>query len=410
MSHQRQLLPLRLPTCFNKVIATPSLELEITPISQKHPPITDQNNKNITSIFDNSIVMRVLLSHLETPDTFNLLIMIMCFYQYKTPPLSITREITDLDLSKLPEVFTQSSFVSTVLIQSAPFLRSYTETDPIRLGLILDKSTLGHCKDLHLSDFDFSNLSPDQLYSFLSHTPHLEKLRLTSCTGLTPLQVSQLNKLSELHLLPKPKTYFGSSSFSNDAFQRFLLDNPDLKELHLNYCIQLKTCQLIQLKGLERLELCLMDLSENTEESWKTLVKNNPHLRSLTLSGCNLSGNIPDDLSDLRYLTHLNLSKNRFSSIPDTISNLPALTHLDLGSNWIHALPDNFYLLKTLIHLDLSNNYYKNATITPLLNLLHDSNLEHVDLRHNKHITPIPTEADIQILMDKPKTRPCTIL
>lgn len=57
-------------------------------------------------------------------------------------------------------------------------------------------------------------------------------------------------------------------------------------------------------------------------------------LQSLNLSGNHLTGNIPDNFSNLRRLETLDLSRNQLSGpIPSSISTLTFLSHLNVSHN-----------------------------------------------------------------------------
>jgi Leucine-rich repeat (LRR) protein len=49
---------------------------------------------------------------------------------------------------------------------------------------------------------------------------------------------------------------------------------------------------------------------------------------------------LPDSLSELQNLTHLDLRNNRFLSLPASIGDLPNLQKLDLRWNKLRTVPD----------------------------------------------------------------------
>ncbi|CAI9575029.1 unnamed protein product, partial [Staurois parvus] len=65
---------------------------------------------------------------------------------------------------------------------------------------------------------------------------------------------------------------------------------------------------------------------------------------------------LPDQLSKLRQVTHLDLNMNQFSAIPTAVLDLPALEWLDMGSNKLSDLPKEIDKMKTLHTLWLQRN------------------------------------------------------
>lgn len=60
----------------------------------------------------------------------------------------------------------------------------------------------------------------------------------------------------------------------------------------------------------------------------------------LSLRGLGLSS-LPERLSELTSLTHLDLSYNKLETIPEGIRKLPALKSLDLYENQLNTLPNS---------------------------------------------------------------------
>ncbi|CAI6008107.1 unnamed protein product [Closterium sp. NIES-65] len=81
-------------------------------------------------------------------------------------------------------------------------------------------------------------------------------------------------------------------------------------------------------------------------------------LIALYLQDNHLSGSIPDSITNLRGLTHVDLSYNSLSgSIPSNIGTLSWLTSLSLHKNRIGGIvPDSITTMLALSHLDLSYN------------------------------------------------------
>ncbi|CAK9322375.1 unnamed protein product [Citrullus colocynthis] len=79
---------------------------------------------------------------------------------------------------------------------------------------------------------------------------------------------------------------------------------------------------------------------------------------SIDLSGNELYGDFPQDITELAGLIALNLSRNHISGqIPENISNLIELSSLDLSNNRLSGpIPPSLTKLTSLSYLNLSNN------------------------------------------------------
>nr|XP_048329777.1 putative receptor like protein 25 [Ziziphus jujuba var. spinosa] len=78
----------------------------------------------------------------------------------------------------------------------------------------------------------------------------------------------------------------------------------------------------------------------------------------LDLSGNNLSGDLPIEMTNVLGLIVLNMSRNHFTGhIPKSILKLKQLSSLDLSSNrFSGAIPQSLGSLSFLGYLNLSNN------------------------------------------------------
>ncbi|KAG2260638.1 hypothetical protein Bca52824_079932 [Brassica carinata] len=96
--------------------------------------------------------------------------------------------------------------------------------------------------------------------------------------------------------------------------------------------------------------------SKSRYETYHGYFLNN--MSGLDLSSNQLSGEIPVEVWDLKYIITLNFSSNRFiGSIPESISNLKNLESLDLSYNKLHGnLPPQLADLNNLGYFDVSFN------------------------------------------------------
>lgn len=84
---------------------------------------------------------------------------------------------------------------------------------------------------------------------------------------------------------------------------------------------------------------------------------------SIDLSGNNLSGTLPEEVTGLFGLVVLNLSRNHMTGhIPESISNMHQLSSLDLSSNQpTGSIPQSLSSLSFLGYLNLSHNNLSGA-------------------------------------------------
>ncbi|KAF2320666.1 hypothetical protein GH714_029894 [Hevea brasiliensis] len=155
---------------------------------------------------------------------------------------------------------------------------------------------------------------------------------------------------------------------------------------------------------LSTFEIELLELSNNRFSGPipEKLAQSMPNLVFLSLSGNQLTGDIPVSIGAMVSLVVLDLSGNSLSgSIPSSIGNCSFLNAMDLSFNKLSGeIPLSFSRLNQLRSLHLSNNKLTGSLPSSFLNL---SNLETLDLGNNRLSSEIPPWigsgfADLRIL------------
>ncbi|XP_024004360.1 receptor-like protein 12 [Eutrema salsugineum] len=159
----------------------------------------------------------------------------------------------------------------------------------------------------------------------------------------------------------------------------------DLEDSFLNGPLRTNS-SLFRLQHLQRLNLGRNNLSGILPNS----ISNLKYLRTLTLFGCNFFGKIPSSLGYLSYLTDLDLMGNDFTGeIPDSLGNLNRLTRLILGHNKLNG---NFPLvllnMSELIEIDLLSNRFEGMLPSNMSSLC---KLEFFDVSGNSFSGSIPS-------------------
>lgn len=98
-----------------------------------------------------------------------------------------------------------------------------------------------------------------------------------------------------------------------------------------------------------------LDLSFNQLSSVPSCVLHLPALSSLVLCH-NLLDALPPDINQLSSLTYLSLMGNQLASLPQSVGQLKALQTLDVSYNLLQQLPDEIGSLEGLVKLELSHN------------------------------------------------------
>ncbi|KAL5543595.1 hypothetical protein UlMin_007379 [Ulmus minor] len=256
-------------------------------------------------------------------------------------------------------------------------------------------SSLGNCfylKALDLSNNSLSGFVPDSLGLLsLLQTLHLSNNKLSgeipsSFQNLSSLETMDLgnNRLkgSISSLIGEGKAFrnlrilrLRSNEFSGElpslVSNLSSLQVLDLAENHLNGTIP---ASLGDLKAMKQVQIINQYLFFGKyrgmyyEDNLFVTIKGQNLLYtkllslvvSLDLSGNNLSGDLPAEITNLQGLVVLNLSRNHITgSIPEGISKLEELSSLDLSTNRMSGpIPQSLSSLSFLGHLNLSNNNF----------------------------------------------------
>jgi len=131
-------------------------------------------------------------------------------------------------------------------------------------------------------------------------------------------------------------------------------------------------------------------LSGKQECNWTPMVecdlRTGSTVSKLNVSGFDLQGQLPKELSSLRYVTHLDVSKNlldggvenatsgwnvlqelrlannRFDTVPEIMNAMTSVTYFDVSKNNISGeIPTFLSFMSNLVYLDISSNSFNNA-------------------------------------------------
>ncbi|XP_020082477.1 leucine-rich repeat receptor protein kinase MSP1-like [Ananas comosus] len=208
-------------------------------------------------------------------------------------------------------------------------------------GLTGEFPSLQNCKGLVILDLGYNKFFgaiPLWIGESLTHLTILD-LRSNMFSGSIPQQLAQLGYLQILDLSSNKLSGQIPRSFGNFSWRALKegridrIDNMSFK----GYIISLS----MDVKGQELTILKILYLVE-----------------SIDLSANNLSGEIPDEITDLQTLQYLNLSRNNLiGHIPEKIGEMQSLESLDLAMNKLSGdIPQSLSALTFLSHLNLSYN------------------------------------------------------
>ncbi|XP_021722445.1 piriformospora indica-insensitive protein 2-like [Chenopodium quinoa] len=173
---------------------------------------------------------------------------------------------------------------------------------------------------------------------------------------------------------------------SNSSFPLSLSSFSHLRKLFFYRCFTGSPVLIPSLKTVSS-ELEELVFMENPAlfGSLSGIFGNFTSLRRFILTGSNVSGGVPDEITKLPSLEQLTISGNRnlgMGMIPNDLGCLEKLRVLDLSRNGLTGtIPNSLGNLKFLLKLDLSCNNFVGKIPEDLKNL---QNLEFLDLGFNK--------------------------
>ncbi|KAG8363629.1 hypothetical protein BUALT_Bualt19G0042300 [Buddleja alternifolia] len=225
---------------------------------------------------------------------------------------------------------------------------------------------LNQLKSLHLND----NLISGNLPASLKNLSSLETLDLgmNNLEGTLPLWLGE--GFAGLRILNLRSNAFSGGilfDFSNltslqvldlgenNLSGRIPTSLGDLKAMAQEQMIN-KYLYYGQYRGVYYEENLVVNLKNQFQKFTKTLSL----VTAIDISGNNLSGEFPVELTNLHGLMVLNLSRNHITGqIPESISRLRQLSSLDFSDNDLSGpIPDSMASLSFLGYLNLSNNNF----------------------------------------------------
>ena len=256
-------------------------------------------------------------------------------------------------------------------------------------GVTTDDAT-GRVVGLDLSGNNLTGSIPAELGD-LGYLLLVLDLSENQMSGPIPAELSNLANLEAI--------YLGGNQFSG-CMPNELRDvkEGDLSTLALQYCGTISSDRAALVTLYNATDGPNWNNSDNwlTEApldrwQWVTTDATTGRVVGLQLSGTNLTGAIPAELSHLANLNTLLLGFNQLSGpIPTELGNLTNLLYLELHENQLNGpIPSELGNLSNLEYLQLYDNQLSGQIPAELGNL---SNLKVLDLQFNELSGPIPPE------------------
>ncbi|KAJ1276000.1 hypothetical protein BS78_05G180200 [Paspalum vaginatum] len=217
----------------------------------------------------------------------------------------------------------------------------------------------GHVQKLGLGNSNYSIYSHTALVGQISrsllaleHMQHLDLSynNLRGRTGHIPEFLGSLKNLVYLNL---------SGINFNGSVPPQLGNMTRLQYLDLSYMGATYSTDVLWLTHLSFLHYLNLDsVNLSTIVDWPHVVNMLPSLTALHLSGCSLTGMLPDSVGQLSSLVILDLSQNSYTGpLPEFIGSLTSLSRLNLSwNNFTGHLPASIRYITGLKILDVSHN------------------------------------------------------
>ncbi|XWS16888.1 hypothetical protein CRYUN_Cryun33cG0019900 [Craigia yunnanensis] len=261
-------------------------------------------------------------------------------------------------------------------------------------GSPLENSSLFHLQglqELNLALNDFNGSISSELFSQLVSLTHLN-LSNSRFFDLIPYEISLLSNLVSLDLSINP-----SMRFDAQGFDMLVRNLTKLRHLVLDY----------------------VDMSGVAVTSFLNLTS---YLERLSLSSCQLHGELPSEVFSLPYLQHIDLAWNENltgylpktnlsrafelldlyycdfrGSIPASFGNLTQIIDVDFYFNSFEGqIPDVFGDLNKLTYLNFQSCNFSGQVPITMFNL---TQLSQLDLSHNRFEGTLPTHvSQLQLL------------
>ncbi|XP_076894088.1 receptor-like protein EIX2 [Bidens hawaiensis] len=225
--------------------------------------------------------------------------------------------------------------------------------------------TMVNFTSLSILDISNNNFSTNSIPSWIAGLQSLVSLNLAFCdfNGPVPAGLMNMNSLTYL-----------------DLSRNQLTDIQAMRNSSTNGICNLREIDLSWNKFDGKSLLDVLTSLFECESS---------KLESLRFAESGLSGNLPQQLGNLKNLVLINLYDNSISGlIPDSLGNLSSLETLELGFNSISGpIPDSIGRLSSLRSINLRSNYVSGPLPDTLGGLLA---LEELDLSYNEISGTLP--------------------